>query len=41
MQRIRSVLGSLRRDPDLSRLWLALLIALAADWFAVATPPQR
>jgi MFS family permease len=34
MQRIHSVLGLLRRNPDFSRLYLALLIAFAADWFA-------
>ncbi len=35
MQRIHSVLGLLRRNPDFSRLHLALLIAFAADWFAM------
>jgi MFS family permease len=34
MHRIDSVVGLLRRNPDFSRLYLALLIAFAADWFA-------
>ncbi len=34
MHRIHSVVGLLRRNPDFSRLYLALLIAFAADWFA-------
>jgi MFS family permease len=34
MHRFRSVVGTLRRNPDFSRLYLALLIAFAADWFA-------
>ncbi len=34
MQRIGSIVGTLRRNPDFSRLYLALLIAFAADWFA-------
>jgi hypothetical protein len=34
MHRIQSVVGTLRRNPDFSRLYLALLIAFAADWFA-------
>ena len=34
MHRIHSIVGLLRRNPDFSRLYLALLIAFAADWFA-------
>jgi MFS family permease len=34
MSRIRSVVGLLRRNPDFARLYTALLIAFAADWFA-------
>jgi MFS family permease len=34
MHRIGSIVGLLRRNPDFSRLYLALLIAFAADWFA-------
>ena len=34
MQRVRSVFGLLRRNPDFTRLYVALLIAFAADWFA-------
>ena len=34
MHRFRSVVATLRRNPDFSRLYLALLIAFAADWFA-------
>ena len=34
MHRIGSIVGTLRRNPDFSRLYLALLIAFAADWFA-------
>lgn len=34
MQRVRSVVGLLRRNPDFSRLYVALLVAFAADWFA-------
>jgi MFS family permease len=34
MHRITPILGLLRRNPDFGRLYLALLIAFAADWFA-------
>jgi MFS family permease len=34
MARLRSVAGLLRRNPDFARLYLALLLAFAADWFA-------
>ncbi|MGD8683522.1 MAG: MFS transporter [Chloroflexota bacterium] len=34
MHRLRSISGVLRRNPDFARLYLALLIAFAADWFA-------
>jgi len=34
MRRARSVLGLLRRNPDFARLYAALLVAFAADWFA-------
>ena len=34
MHRLQSIVGTLRRNPDFSRLYLALLIAFAADWFA-------
>ncbi len=34
MHRLRSITGLLRRNPDFARLYLALLIAFAADWFA-------
>jgi MFS family permease len=34
MHRFRSITGLLRRNPDFARLYLALLIAFAADWFA-------
>ncbi|CAN5457587.1 MFS transporter [soil metagenome] len=34
MGRLRSVAGLLRRNPDFARLYLALLLAFAADWFA-------
>jgi MFS family permease len=34
MSRVRSVVGLLRRNPDFARLYLALLLAFAADWFA-------
>jgi len=34
MHRLHSIVGLLRRNPDFSRLYLALLIAFAADWFA-------
>ena len=34
MHRIHSITGLLRRNPDFARLYLALLIAFAADWFA-------
>ena len=34
MHRIHSIVALLRRNPDFSRLYLALLIAFAADWFA-------
>ena len=34
MHRIGSIVGLLHRNPDFSRLYLALLIAFAADWFA-------
>jgi MFS family permease len=34
MSRISPVIALLRRNPDFSRLYVALLIAFAADWFA-------
>jgi MFS family permease len=34
MHRIHAIVGLLRRNPDFSRLYLALLVAFAADWFA-------
>ncbi len=34
MQRIRTISGLLQRNPDFARLYLALLVAFAADWFA-------
>jgi len=34
MHRLHSIVGTFRRNPDFSRLYLALLIAFAADWFA-------
>ena len=34
MQRIRPISGLLQRNPDFARLYLALLVAFAADWFA-------
>lgn len=34
MRHTRSVLGLLQRNPDFTRLYLALLVAFAADWFA-------
>lgn len=34
MSRVRSVVGLLQRNPDFTRLYVALLIAFAADWFA-------
>jgi len=34
MHRARSVIGLLQRNPDFARLYLALLVAFAADWFA-------
>lgn len=34
MRRVRSVIGLLQRNPDFSRLYVALLVAFAADWFA-------
>ena len=34
MSRIRPIIALLRRNPDFTRLYLALLIAFAADWFA-------
>lgn len=34
MYRVSSITGLLRRNPDFTRLYLALLIAFAADWFA-------
>jgi MFS family permease len=34
MHRLQPIVGLLRRNPDFSRLYLALLIAFAADWFA-------
>jgi MFS family permease len=34
MSRVQSVLWLLRRNPDFTRLYVALLIAFAADWFA-------
>lgn len=34
MGRAASVTGLLRRNPDFTRLYVALLVAFAADWFA-------
>ncbi len=34
MSRVRSVVELLQRNPDFTRLYIALLIAFAADWFA-------
>ncbi len=34
MHRVRPITGLLQRNPDFARLYLALLIAFAADWFA-------
>ncbi len=34
MHRVRSIIGLLQRNPDFARLYLALLVAFAADWFA-------
>ena len=34
MRRLRSVVGLLQRNPDFARLYVALLVAFAADWFA-------
>ncbi|MEX1334451.1 MAG: MFS transporter [Candidatus Limnocylindrales bacterium] len=34
MHRIHPITGLLHRNPDFARLYLALLIAFAADWFA-------
>ena len=34
MRRVRSVIGLLQRNPDFTRLYVALLVAFAADWFA-------
>ena len=34
MRRVRSVVGLLQRNPDFARLYVALLVAFAADWFA-------
>jgi MFS family permease len=34
MRRVRSIVGLLQRNPDFARLYLALLVAFAADWFA-------
>ncbi len=34
MQRFRTISGLLQRNPDFTRLYLALLVAFAADWFA-------
>ena len=34
MHRFDAIVGLLRRSPDFGRLYLALLIAFAADWFA-------
>lgn len=34
MSRVRSIVGLLQRNPDFTRLYVALLIAFAADWFA-------
>jgi MFS family permease len=34
MRRVRSVIRLLQRNPDFARLYLALLVAFAADWFA-------
>jgi MFS family permease len=34
MHRLRPILALLRRNPDFTRLYVALLVAFAADWFA-------
>ncbi len=34
MHRVRPIIGLLQRNPDFARLYLALLVAFAADWFA-------
>ncbi len=34
MHRVRPIMGLLQRNPDFARLYLALLVAFAADWFA-------
>lgn len=34
MYRVRAIVQLLQRSPDFARLYLALLIAFAADWFA-------
>jgi len=34
MRRVRVIVGLLQRNPDFARLYLALLVAFAADWFA-------
>jgi MFS family permease len=34
MHRVRSIIGLLQRNPDFARLYVALLVAFAADWFA-------
>jgi len=34
MHRARPIIELLRRNPDFARLYLALLVAFAADWFA-------
>ncbi len=34
MHRVHTITGLLRRNPDFARLYLALLVAFAADWFA-------
>ena len=34
MHELRSIIGLLQRNPDFARLYLALLVAFAADWFA-------
>lgn len=34
VRRLRSVTGLLKRNPDFARLYAALLVAFAADWFA-------
>lgn len=34
MHRVRSIVALLQRNPDFARLYVALLVAFAADWFA-------